>query len=186
MFGPPVDVTQPSTCPWVDRRVSGLCPATKRAVNTRFRYGSPIRLTLLQNISRWPIIQKVRRHRTKSGFHCLYVCGFRFYFTPLTGVLFAFPSRYWFTIGQLGVFSLRWWSTYIQSKFHVLRPTRFHLKCLFMYGTITLYRGTFQSLPLTHNKLKGCSDFARRYFRNLGWFLFLRVLRCFSSPRSPR
>lgn len=23
-----------------------------------------------------------------------------FYFTPLTGVLFTFPSRYWFTIGR--------------------------------------------------------------------------------------
>ena len=28
------------------------------------------------------------------------------------------------------------------------------------------------------------SAFARHYSRNLGWFLFLRVLRCFSSPRS--
>ena len=54
-----------------------------------------------------------------------------------------------------------------------------------MYGTITLYRGTFQSLPLTHNKLKGCSDFARRYYRNHYCFLFLRVLRCFSSPGLP-
>ena len=30
------------------------------------------------------------------------------------------------------------------------------------------------------------SAFARHYSRNLGWFLFLRVLRCFSSPGSPR
>ena len=30
----------------------------------------------------------------------MYVHGFRFYFTPLAGVLFAFPSRYWFTIGR--------------------------------------------------------------------------------------
>ena len=29
------------------------------------------------------------------------------------------------------------------------------------------------------------STFARRYSQNLVWFLFLRVLRCFSSPRSP-
>ncbi len=36
----------------------------------------------------------------------MYVHGFRFFFTPLAGVLFAFPSRYWFTIGQSGVFSL--------------------------------------------------------------------------------
>ena len=30
------------------------------------------------------------------------------------------------------------------------------------------------------------SAFARHYSRNLVWFLFLRVLRCFSSPGSPR
>jgi hypothetical protein len=35
-----------------------------------------------------------------TGSHCLYAYGFRFSFTPLTGVLFAFPSRYWFTIGR--------------------------------------------------------------------------------------
>ena len=32
----------------------------------------------------------------------------------------------------------------------------------------------------------GSSDFARHYFRNRFYFLFLRVLRCFSSPGSPR
>ena len=32
----------------------------------------------------------------------------------------------------------------------------------------------------------GSSDFARRYFRNHCCFLFLRLLRCFSSPGSPR
>ncbi len=31
----------------------------------------------------------------------------------------------------------------------------------------------------------GCSAFARRYLRNHYCFLFLGVLRCFSSPRSP-
>ena len=31
----------------------------------------------------------------------------------------------------------------------------------------------------------GFSDFARHYFRNRFYFLFLRVLRCFSSPGSP-
>ena len=49
------------------------------------------------------------------GSDCLYAPGFRFYFTPLTGVLFAFPSRYWFTIGQLGVLSLGGWSPRLQS-----------------------------------------------------------------------
>ena len=35
----------------------------------------------------------------------------------------------------------------------------------------------------THSGL-GSSDFARRYFRNRCFFLFLRLLRCFSSPGS--
>ena len=43
-----------------------------------------------------------------------------------------------------------------------------------------------QSLPQVHYKLGlGFSDFARHYFRNHFCFLFLRVLRCFSSPGSP-
>src|SRR5579863_280668 len=70
--------------------------------------------------------------------YCLYTYGFRFYFTPLSGVLFAFPSRYWFTIGQSGVFSLGGWSPHIQTGFHVSRPTLRHPQQYpFAYGTIT-------------------------------------------------
>ena len=32
----------------------------------------------------------------------------------------------------------------------------------------------------------GSSNFARHYFQNRFFFLFLRVMRCFSSPGSPR
>ena len=39
-FGPPVGFTQPSTCPWIDHKVSRLPPLTKRPIWTRFRYGS--------------------------------------------------------------------------------------------------------------------------------------------------
>ena len=39
-FGPPVGVTPPSTCPWIDHKVSRLPPLTKRPVWTRFRFGS--------------------------------------------------------------------------------------------------------------------------------------------------
>src|SRR5690606_1123727 len=97
------------------------------------------------------------------GSHCLYAYGFRFYFTPLTGVLFAFPSRYWFTIGQSGVFSLGGWSPHVQSTFHVRRPTRFHGYESFVYGSITHYVHTFQSVPLNSKPHKGCSPFARHY-----------------------
>ena len=47
---------------------------------------------------------------------------FQVCFTPLTAVLFAFPSRYLFTIGHQGVFSLGGWSPRIRTEFHVLRP----------------------------------------------------------------
>ena len=93
----------------------------------------------------------------------MYAYGFRFYFTPLSGVLFAFPSRYWFTIGQSVVFSLGGWSPHVQTKFLVLRPTRFHWKKIFVYGAITHYGRTFQSVPLIFNQLKGWSPFARHY-----------------------
>ncbi len=100
----------------------------------------------------------------------MYVHGFRFFFTPLAGVLFAFPSRYWFTIGQSGVFSLGgWsphirWSPHIQTGYHVSRPThRAHSMCIFVYGAVTLYRAPFQTLPLTHTLIPdlGSSPFDR-------------------------
>ena len=49
---------------------------------------------------------------------------FQVCFTPLAAVLFAFPSRYLFTIGHQVVFSLGGWSPRIRTEFHVLRPTR--------------------------------------------------------------
>ena len=54
-----------------------------------------------------------------------------------------------------------------------------------MYEAITLFGCSSQSIPLIHSKLLGYSAFARRYWRNLNWFLFLKVLRCFSSLRLP-
>ena len=38
-------------------------------------------------------------------------------------MLFTFPSRYWFTIGRMGVFRLGGWSPHVQTEFHVFRPT---------------------------------------------------------------
>ena len=50
--------------------------------------------------------------------------GFRVCFTPLLGVLFTFPSRYWFAIGLTGVFSLAGWSRPIRAGFRVSRVTQ--------------------------------------------------------------
>ena len=69
----------------------------------------------------------------------------------------------------------------------------------FVYGRFTLFAATFQLLRLPIQILLcgpypvgittgglGWSAFARHYSRNHCCFLFLRVLRCFSSPGSPR
>ena len=47
-----------------------------------------------------------------------------FYFTPLAGVLFTFPSRYYFSIGYAVVFSLTRWSSLIHTGFLGPRATR--------------------------------------------------------------
>ena len=112
-----------------------------RPIKTRFPYGSPIRLTLPLKIKSLTHYTKgTQSPITRTGSHSLYAYGFRIYFTPLTGVLFAFPSRYWFTIGQSGVFSLGGWSPHIQTEFHVFRPTQYKACIDFDYGAITLFR----------------------------------------------
>ena len=125
--------------------------------------------------------------------------GFRVYCTPLFEVLFTFPSRYWFTIGLKGIFSLAGWAPLFLTGFLVSRDTQDTTKAdkIVVYGVITLCDSAFQRLPLTlpssynvvlqpplcRNKTGlGCSAFARRYLRNHFCFLFLRVMRCFSSP----
>ena len=50
--------------------------------------------------------------------------GFRVFFTPLFEVLFTFPSRYWFTIGLSGVFSLAGWAPLFLTGFLVSRHTQ--------------------------------------------------------------
>ena len=69
----------------------------------------------------------------------------------------------------------------------------------FVYRRFTFSAATFQLLRLPilillcgpypvgiTTRGLGWSDFARHYSRNHCCFLFLRVLRCFSSPGSPR
>jgi len=77
--------------------------------------------------------------------------GFKFYFTPLTGVLFNFPSRYLFTIGHLRVFSLGSWFSEILAWFHLTSNTWARNKdgnSIFTYGTIALFGWSFQTIRL--------------------------------------
>ena len=118
-------------------------------------------------------------------------------------MLFTFPSRYWSTIGLLRVFSLAGWSRRIHTGFHVSRATQ---------DTATLHIASCTQLSCSVAPLS--RGFHSRYFvrhrgpttpvrpephrfglfpvrspllgESLVYFLFLRVLRCFSSPRLPQ
>ena len=70
--------------------------------------------------------------------------GFRVSFTPLSEVLFTFPSRYSSAIGLSVVFSLAGWSPRIQPGFLVPRPTQAPPKsgkCLRVRGSHPLWPG---------------------------------------------
>ena len=45
-FGPSRGLTLASACPWIAHSASGLPPATKRPIQTRFRSGSPSQVNL--------------------------------------------------------------------------------------------------------------------------------------------
>ena len=119
-------------------------------------------------------------------------------------VLFHSPKRGSFHLSltvlvhyrSLTVFSLGGWSLQIQTRFHVSGPTQepARISLSFAYGAFTLYRPTFQMVPLEINfhiagpttpkdksKGLGYSHFARRYYGNHFCFLFLRLLRCLTS-----
>jgi hypothetical protein len=68
-------------------------------------------------------MQKARRQSTKD-LRPLVSARFQVLFTPLFTVLFTFPSRYLFTIGLSGVFSLTGWCRWIQTGFLLSRPTQ--------------------------------------------------------------
>ena len=131
-----------------------------------------------------------------SGLQPLVSVWFQSLFTPFLRVLFTFPLQYWFAIGLPVVFRLTRWCWWIQTEFHRLRPTqdtaRWHLHC--DYGTFTLFGGLFHDLllykylprrspttPMGTPMGLASSVFARHYSRNHFCFLFLRLLRCFSS-----
>ena len=67
-------------------------------------------------------MQKARRHQ--NWLRPLVGVWFQDLFTPLFRVLFTFPSRYWFTIGLSGVFSLMGWSPLIHTGLLVSRTTQ--------------------------------------------------------------
>ena len=56
---------------------------------------------------------------------------------------------------------------------------------VFRCRSLQLIGGPTTPAGRCHSAGLGSSAFARHYLRNHYYFLFLRVMRCFSSPRSP-
>src|SRR5690606_24498351 len=146
-------------------------------------------------------MQKARRHPNPlAGKRLRLVVSvwFQVLFTRLLGVLFTFPSRYWFAIGHERVFSLGGWCPQLQTGFLRPRPTQDPRWNVRLASTGLSPSSVRLSRPLrlrlafrvqvlqprsgrNHGGL-GCFPFARHYSGNRVCFLFLRVLRCFSSP----
>ena len=183
----------------MDRSLSfGSAPRDlNRAVRTRFRFGQVFDLTLPRRTTRRLIMQKARGHR-KFRLPQLAGLWFQVLFHSPSGVLFTFPSRYLCAIGRQVVFSLGGWALRIQTGFHVSRPTwepARRERSLRAWGYHPLRRHFPESrawsafcfvagpaTPAGKPAGLGCSAFARHYWRNHCCFLFLRVLRCFTSP----
>ena len=84
---------------------------------------------------------------------------------------------------------MRWSSLFVPTGFLVSRRTfRMTPFIWFRLQEFHLLRLFFPKSFVYHISvvvMSGSSNFARHYFRNRFCFLFLRVLRCFSSPGSP-
>ena len=157
-------------------------------------------LTLLLNVTRWPVLQKVRSH-TNNVLLQLVSAGFQVLFHSPPGVLFTFPSRYCSSIGHQVVFRLGGWSLLLPTGFHVSRGTLDHTSS-FLVSTTGLLPSMAElsnSLHLRYCIHVVCPQPQRSKLHWFGlfrvrsplltesnFFLFLRVLRCFSSPGSPR
>ena len=128
--------------------------------------------------------------------------GFRLSLTPLSAVLFTFPSRYLCAIGLPGVLSLGGWCRRFRTGLLRPRPTQGtgSVGQGSAYGAVTRSGPPFQArsatlassfvpalLPRARLDARGlgCPPFARRYSGGHCCFPFLRLLGCFGSSGSP-
>ena len=101
----------------------GSITSDKRPIQARFHCGFSIHyFNLPLTISRRLILQQARSQTlSRPPTACKFMVSCSFHSPP--GVLFTFPSRYCFTIGHSGIFSLTRWSSQIHTEFHVLHAT---------------------------------------------------------------
>ena len=149
-FGPPPNFTLASTCSWIGHSVSGLLHDT--LIFALFRLGFPSAPYLTQYLTSHHTNNSPDRSTksTISHLNVLYLLvniRFQVLFHSPPGVLFNFPSRYCFTIGHQGVFSLTRWSSLVPTRFLVSCRTldTTALNSYFAYETFTLFGGLSQN-----------------------------------------
>ena len=122
-FGPPRGLTPASACSWIAHSASRL----QHTTNRHLKGSLSLRLVSKLNLAAY---RNSLAHSTKGTpsqyFQLLrLLVGARFqvlFHSPL-GVLFTFPSRYWFAIGHRRVLSLGGWSPQLRTGFHVSGTT---------------------------------------------------------------
>ena len=132
-FGPPHGFTRASTCSWIDHPVSGLIRTTCALFRLAFA-SAPLSLNLAIQINSLTHYAKGTWSLPKQ-LPQLVSTRFQILFHSPPGVLFAFPSRYLFTIGRRLVCSLGRWSSQIPTGFHVSRGTQVPSRLLPVSGT---------------------------------------------------
>ena len=199
VFGPPQGFTPASTCSWIGHQVSGLRHATSRTFHTRFRFGSVTSSLNLATHRNSPA--RSTKSTTSHSCGALSACKH-----TVSGSL-SLPSRGSFhrsltvlySIGHMVVFSLTRWSSLVPTGFLVSRrtPDSPTSQTISRTGLLPSSAVLSSTLPLSFSMVfgvlhpgritttgLGSSAFARHYSRNRFYFLFLRVIRCFSSPGS--
>ena len=108
---------------------------------------------MLHTVTRWFIKQKARRHHSAEWLRPLVGIRFQVLFHSPLGVLFTFPSRYWFTIGHRRVFSLTRWSSQIHTRFLVSRATRETVQKIYSFR-LRGYHPLWPDFPVRSTKSK--------------------------------
>ena len=137
-FDPPSPFTVTSIWSWIGHPVSGLRLLTFALFTLGFPAAPDLKsLALPVHAARRTVLQKVRGRSFIIDLPQLVNTGFQVLFHSPTGVLFTFPSQYFFTIAYHGVFRLGGWSPRLPTGFLVSR------------GTLVLYVG----FGLSHTRL---------------------------------
>ena len=168
--GPPLPLTAASSWTWIDHPVSGLQILTYRPIKTCSRSGSTPLVFNLASTRNSPDRSTKSTRSYLNVVPQLVNTGFQVLFHSPPGVLFTFPSQYYAL------------SVTLQFRVRGFHPLWLAFPKPFCYRH--QINCAVRTPGCTHPGL-GSAGFARRYSRYRCFFLFLRLLRCFSSPGSP-